>query len=180
MKPAALMIGLAVVIFFLVSNRTIVEANRGSVYVYLGAHYLKTGNVTKAAEAFAEAYRIDPNRDTSIINYARILVAQNQVQEAAALFARAYALNPRYPGLAIDYAYALERVGQHEEARKLSLEVYSSGEPPEKITACKILATAGFFEGKKAEAVKWARAGLEIAPGESELQQMLETAERMP
>jgi 4-amino-4-deoxy-L-arabinose transferase-like glycosyltransferase len=180
MKYAAFMIGLAVVVFFVVSDRTIVEANRGSVYVLLGTHYLKAGNEAKAAAAFAEAYRLDPNRDTSIINYARILMTENQLERASQLYARAYDINPRYPGLAIEYAYTLERLGRHEEARKLALEVYSSGEPAERVTACKILATAAFFGGKKAEAIRWAQAGLQIAPQDQELDQMLKTAQEMP
>jgi len=179
-KSAALMLAVAAVTFFLISNRTIVKANRGSVHTFLGTYYMNSGNEAKAAEAFAEAYRLDPNRDTSMINYARVLMMQNQFQQAATVYARAYSLNPRYPHLAVEFAFTLQKLGRHKETRKLALEVISSGQPSDKVTACKILATSAFFEEDKDEAMRWVKAGLEIAPEDPELVLMLEAVEDMP
>jgi tetratricopeptide (TPR) repeat protein len=180
LKHVALMITVAAALFFAVSNRNIVKANRGSVYTFLGTYYMNSGNTAKAAEAFAEAYRLDPERDVSLINYARTLLLQNKFQRAADLYARAYALNPRYPRLAIEYAYALDELGRHEEARNIYLEVATSGRPDDKVIACKVLAQAAFFAGKKDEAMKWVRAGLAIAPTDADLGMMLKTVEAMP
>jgi tetratricopeptide (TPR) repeat protein len=179
-KPAAVMIAVALATFFLVSNRTIVQANRGSVYTFLGTYYMNAGNEAKAAEAFAEAYRLDPNRDTSMINYARVLMMRNQFQQAVQIYARAYALNPRYPRLATEFAYTLQKLGRHNDARRLALDIVASGEPSERVTACKILATIAFFEEKKKVALQWVTRGLEIAPDDSELRLMLEAVEEMP
>ena len=177
MKYAALMVAVAAVIFFGVSNRTIMKPNRGAVYTFLGNRYMNSGNEAKAAEAYANAYRLDPTRDVSMINYARILLMKNDFQQAAGIYARAYALNPRYPRLAIEYASALDGLGRREEAKRLYLEAFSSGQPDDKVIACKALSQAAFFEGKKDEAMKWVKAGLEIAPDDTVLGQMLEALE---
>jgi len=166
--------------FFLISNRSLVEANRGSVYTYLGTYYMNAGEQDKAAEAFARAYRIDPGRDTSMINYARTLMIQGQYEQAARIFSRAYALNPRYPRLAVEYAFTLQKLGRYEEASRLAMEAFSSGSPEEKVTACKILATAAFFLKDGEEAKKWAREGLRISPDDRELLMMLESLSDSP
>lgn len=177
--PAILAIA-ALVFFFAVSNRTIVSANEASVYVYLGNYYMNTGEETKAAEAFAEAYRLDPNLDVAIINYGRVMLRRNDFARAAELFARGYALNPRYPRLAIEYAFALDNLGKKDEARGLYREVFESGRPEEKVIACKALAQQAFFEGKKNEVLEWVKAGLAISPQDEELAAMFEAAESMP
>jgi hypothetical protein len=166
--------------FFLISNRSLVEANRGSVYTYLGTYYMNAGEQDKAAEAFARAYRIDPDRDTSMINYARTLMMRGQYEQAARIFARAYAMNPRYPRLAIEYAFTLQKLGQYDEASRLALDAFSSGNPEDKVTACKILATSAFFRGDGEEAKKWVREGLRISPDDQELRQMRETLADSP
>ncbi len=179
-KSAWVMIGVVVATFFLVSNRTIVKANMGSVYTYLGTYYMNAGDEEKAAEAFAKAYRVDPNRDTSLINYGRTLLLQEKFEEAARVLAQAYAQNPRYPRLAGYLAVALQRSGRNEEARKLALEIVASGDAEDKVTAYKILATAAFFDKDREAANRWVRAGLEIAPDDSDLIEMLKVIESMP
>ena len=179
-RAAAVMLAIAVALFFLVSNRTVVRANRGTVYTFLGTHYMNSGNADKAAEAFAEAYRLDPTRDSVMINYARVLSMQNRFDEAARIYARAYSQNPRYPRLASEFAFTLQKLGRHDDARKLALQVLSTGDPSEKLTACKILATAAFFDNDKSGALGWVRRGLEIAPNDRDLRLMLEAVEEMP
>ena len=180
MKSAGVMLGVAVVTFFLVSNRTIVQANRGSVYTYLGTYYMNAGKQEKAAEMFAKAYRLDPNRDTSLINYGRTLLLQEQFEQAAQVLGQAYAQNPRYPRLAGYLALALQRSGRSEDARKLALQIVASGDTDDKVTAYKILATAAFFDKDRDQATKWVKAGLEIAPDDPELVQMLQAIESTP
>ena len=179
-KSAWVMIGVAVATFFLVSNRTIVTANMGSVYTYLGTYYMNAGDEEKAAEAFAKAYRMDPNRDTSLINYGRTLLLQEKFEEAARVLAQAYAQNPRYPRLAGYLAVALQRSGRNEEARKLALEIVASGDAEDKATAYKILATAAFFDKDLDAATRWVRAGLEAAPDDPDLIEMMKVIESMP
>ncbi|HER43285.1 MAG TPA: hypothetical protein ENO08_02350, partial [Candidatus Eisenbacteria bacterium] len=137
LKRAAAMLAVAVAAFFLVSNRTIVKANKGSVYTFLGTYYMNSGDEAKAAEAFAEAYRLDPDRDTSMINYARVLMMQEKFEQAARVYARAYSLNPRYPRLAVEFAFTLQRLGRHRDAGKLAFQVLSTGDRAEQVTACK-------------------------------------------
>ncbi len=174
-RTVGYMAAAVIAVFLLISNRSFVEANRGSVYTYLGTYYINAGEQEKAAEAFARAYRIDPDRDTSMVNHARMLMMQGQYEQAARIFSRAYALNPRYPGLAIEYAFTLQRLGQLDDASRLALAVFSSGSPEEKVTACKILSTAAFFKNDMASAKKWAREGLRLSPEDRELGQMLES-----
>lgn len=179
-KTAAIMIAVAAALFFLVSNRTIVKPNKASVYTFLGNFYMNSGEEAKAAEAFAEAYRLDPDRDTSMINLARVLAMRERYDEAARIYARAYSLNPRYPGLAVEFAFTLQKLGRHDDARRLALQIVSKGEPSEKLTACKILATAAYFENDKEGALGWVRKGLEIAPDDPELKLMREAIDGMP
>jgi tetratricopeptide (TPR) repeat protein len=177
---AASLLALSVLVFLLVSNRTIIRANRGSVYTFLGTYYLNRGEADKAAEAFATAYRIDPDRDTSMVNHARMLMTQGRYEQAARIYSRAYELNPNYPKLAVEYAFTLQKLGRQSEARSIALELYSSGSPNDRITACKLLATAAFFEGNRDELMRWIEAGLELAPDDPDLNLMLESVDQMP
>jgi tetratricopeptide (TPR) repeat protein len=176
-KVAVPMLGLVVVLFFAVSNRTIVSANRGSVYTYLGTYYMNAGKPEKAAELFARAYQLDPNRDTSLINYGRTLLLQENFQQAAQVLGQAYAQNPRYPHVAAYLAFALQRAGRMEDARKLALQISTTGDTEDKVTAYKILATAAFFDKDMQQATRWVQAGIEIAPDDPEFIQMLQALE---
>jgi len=180
-KPALAMLAAVVAVFFLVSDRTIVSANRGSVYTYLGTYYMNAGNQEKAAELFEKAYRLDPNRDTSLINYGKTLMLKEQYEQAVRIFAQAYRQNPRYPHLAADLAFALQRTGRNEDARKLALQIVSNAaDPSDKVTAYKILTTAAFFDNDMEQALKWVKAGLDIAPADPDLIQMRQALEQKP
>ncbi len=179
-KNTTIMFAVALATFILISNRTMVKANKGSVYTFLGTYYMNAGEEAKAAKIFAKAYHLDPNRDTSIINYARTMMLQKQFKKAADIYARAYANNPRYPGLAIEYAYTLDKLGQHETAKEIALYVMSTDQQSEKVTACKILATNAFFNQGKTEAIKWVNKGLEISPEDPDLKLMLQAIQNMP
>ena len=177
--PVALMAVLAVAVFFLVSDRTIVKANRGSVYTFLGTFYMNKGDTARGAQAFAEAYRLDPTLDVSMINHGRTLLMQEQFAQAAEVLGKAYTRNPRYPLLVIEYAYALQGAGRQEEAHRLYLEAFSSGRPDEQVIACKVLAQEAYLAGEKNAALRWVTAGIKIAPDDAELPAMLQAVEAM-
>jgi len=141
---------------------------------------MNAGKEAKAAAAFEQAYRLDPDLDTSMMNHARILMLKKQFKKAGNIYARAYANNPRYPHLAIEYAYTLNQLGRHEAAQKIALNIVSSGQNSEKVIACKILATNAFFNKKKAKALKWINKGLSISPEDHDLQLMQEAVQNMP
>ncbi|MBD3178820.1 MAG: tetratricopeptide repeat protein [Candidatus Latescibacteria bacterium] len=179
-RPAGIMLAVAMTIFFLVSSRSIISANRGNVYTYLGTYYMNAGKEQEAARAFEKAYRLDPDRDTSMINYGRVLMLRGEYRRALEIFSRAYSVNPRYPRLAIMYAYTLQKLGRYREAARLARSSYSEGQPADRVTACKILATAAFFEKRPNEAMKWIRAGLKIDPDDRELLRMQRSIRSMP
>lgn len=167
----------ALAIFFLVSHRTFVTVSHSASYAFLGNYYLEHKDQTKAAEAFAEAYRLDPNKVEAIVNYARILRKEGRVQESADLYARAYGESPRFPLLAIEYGMTLGHLGRGDEAKKLYLEAASAREPQERALACRLLAQAAIAEGNRNEALLWVKRALEIVPGEPQLTAMLNQLE---
>jgi len=167
----------AVAFFFLVSNRTMVEVNHSAAYAFIGNYYMANKNEAKAAEAFAEAYRLDPNHVEAIINYARILRRQNQIERSAELYARAYGIMPNFPHLAMEYGSVIEILGRREEARRLYLRALATGQAPEKVLACRLLAHAALAEGKREEAISWVRRALAITPDDARLVEMITTLE---
>lgn len=179
-KQAAVMLAVAMAVFLLISSRTIVEANKSNLYNFLGTYYMNEGKQEKAAQAFMEAYRLNPKRDTSMINYGKVLVLRGEYQKAYDIFSRAYRQNPDYPYLATMYAYTLQKMGRHGEAARIARRIYSSGQSSERVTACKILATAAYFRRDFDEAMKWVRAGLKIAPDDPILQRMEEAMGSTP
>jgi len=165
------------VIFFLVSHRTFVTVSHSASYAFLGNYYLEHKDQAKAADAFAEAYRLDPNKMEAIINYARILREEGRLQESADLYARAYGESPRFPLLAIEYGMVLSHIGRGDEAKRLFLEAKSAHEPRERALACRLLAQAAIVEGNRNEALLWVKRALESLPGEPQLTAMLKQIE---
>ncbi len=172
-KDVAAMAAVAAAVFFFVSNRTIVRVNQSAAYTFLGNHYLDGRNETKAAGAFTEAYRLDPDHVETMINYARVLQKQRLSAKAADLYARAYALMPHFPRLAVEYGSVLESLGRRDEAKKLYLEAYSSNRARERVLACQLLARSAVAEGKRDEAILWVTRALEMVPGDAKLSEML-------
>jgi 4-amino-4-deoxy-L-arabinose transferase-like glycosyltransferase len=170
----------ALAFFLLVSHRTIVTMNPGFEYAFLGSYYAEHKNEAKAAEAFAEAYRLEPDKPEAIINYARILRQRGQLRESADMYARAYARSPRFPDLAIEYGFVLQLIGQLSDAENIYLEAFSSNRPQERLMACKLLAQTAAMEGKRSEALQWVKRALEIAPEDAQAADMLKRIEAMP
>jgi 4-amino-4-deoxy-L-arabinose transferase-like glycosyltransferase len=180
LKRLAGMSALALALFLFVSSRPLVEMNAGATYSFLGRYYKQNKNEAKAQEAFAEAYRLDPNKVESIVSYARILRQRGQMSEAADMFARAYERSPRFPLVAVEYGMALDRLGKHEEAKKLYLEGSAADRPMERALACRLLARSAIAEGDKGEAIRWVKRALVEVPGEPELTKMLKELESAP
>jgi Flp pilus assembly protein TadD len=180
LRPVAIMCAAALALFFLVSNRTMVRVNESAAYTFLGNHYIAGGDEVKAAEAFAEAYRLDPDHVEAMINYARILRKQGEMRRSADLYAKAYALMPRFPRLAIEYGSVLEKLGRREEARALYEQALSADRTAERVLACRLLAQAALAEGDRDGAIGWVTRALAITPGDSNLAGMLEWLESEP
>jgi len=179
-RKVAILAVAAALFFVVVPRRPLVKTNHSGEYAVLGKYYLERKDEAKAAEAFAEAYRLAPNKPEAIMNYARILRQTRRYQESAAMYARAHAVSPQYPLLAAEYGLLLERLGRRSEAKKLYLEAASSKRGNEHVLACRLLAEALIAEGDKSEAAKWVRQALETVPGEPELTRMLEELEGKP
>jgi tetratricopeptide (TPR) repeat protein len=172
-RPLLLVVAPACAVLLLATLRDFVRVNRSAAYSLLGNYYIDRGDETKAAEAFTEAYRLDPARAEAMVNYARVLMRANDFGAAAALYERAYALNPRIPRLALEYGTALERTGRREEAKRLYEEGVSAPRISERVIACRLLAQAALADGDRAEAIRWVRRAIEMAPGDSDLTGML-------
>jgi tetratricopeptide (TPR) repeat protein len=84
---------------------------------------------------------------------------------------------PRYPFLAVEYGLALAVLGRTEEAKKLYLAAAESNQARERVYACGILGEQAMMEGKRDEAILWLKRGLEIAPGDARLTEMLQGIE---
>ena len=167
----------AIAFYLAVSNRNMVTVSQSAAYAFVGNYYMANKNEAKAAEAFAEAYRLDPNHTEAAINYARILRRQNQIERAAELYARAYRNMPYFPNLAIEYGSLIEILGKREEARRLYLQALAKGQDQEKILACRLLAHLAIVEGKRDEALSWAKRALAIAPSDSMLLEAVKALE---
>lgn len=177
LKYTAAMSALAVALYLLVSSRPLAELNIAATYSFIGRYYAENNNEAKAQEAFAQAYRLDPNKVEAIISYARILRQRGEQKEAADMFARAYARSPRFPLVAVEYGMALDRLGRHEEAKKLYFEGSTADRPMERALACRLLARSATAEGNRSEAIKWVKRALVEVPGEPELTGMLKELE---
>jgi tetratricopeptide (TPR) repeat protein len=177
LRSVAIMIATALALFFLVSRRDMVRVNESAAYTFLGNFYIANKDEAKAAEAFAEAYRLDPSHVEAMINYARILRKQGDMRHSAELYAKAYALMPRFPRLAIEYGSVLELLGRRDDARKLYEEGLSIGRPPEQVLACRLLAQAALADGNTDEAIAWVKRAIAIEPDNAELAGMLKWLE---
>jgi Flp pilus assembly protein TadD len=180
LKRLAGMSALAAALYLLISSRPAMQTSDSAAYSFLGNYYAKNDDEAKAQEAFAQAYRLDPNKVEAIVSYARILRQRGQQQEAADMFARAYARSPRFPLVAIEYGMALDRLGRREEAKKLYLEGSAADRPMERALACRLLARSAIAEGDRVSAIRWVKRALVEVPGEPELTKMQKELESAP
>ncbi|MFA4947276.1 MAG: hypothetical protein WC674_02065 [Candidatus Krumholzibacteriia bacterium] len=176
-KQVSIMAAAAAALYLLVSQRTIVNMNHSAAYAFLGNHYIATKNEPRAEEAFAEAYRLDPDKIEATLNYARILGQRGKGVESAGVYARAYAREPRFPRVAVEYGLALARLGRREDAKRLFIEATASSRSNDRNAACRILAKIALEERNRDEAIRWMRRVLENEPGDAETTGLLRRLE---
>ncbi|MBN1163574.1 MAG: hypothetical protein JXB45_03270, partial [Candidatus Krumholzibacteriota bacterium] len=172
-KPVVPALSLAVAVFFLLAGREIIGVNLSATYTFLGNHYLLRNDEVKGEEAFARAYQLDPDDEKTMINYGRILLRRRKAERAGELYAAAFAKNPRYPRLAIEYGSLLEQLGRKEEARQKYLFALEFMGTRDKLNACQLLSRTAYDERKLGEAIAWIKKGLEIAPRDKKLLELL-------
>jgi len=176
----AVMGALALGVFFFVSVRPGPTISEGAAYDVLGIHYAESDQPDKAAEAFANAYRLDPNRVQTAINYARSLARRGQYGESADVYARAYSNTPRYPRLGIEYGVVLVRLEQYDDARRLFVEGTTFGLPRDRALAMRFLIERAVEEDDTDEAILWVKAILDLFPGEPDMTELLDLLENPP
>jgi 4-amino-4-deoxy-L-arabinose transferase-like glycosyltransferase len=161
-----------------VSTRTIVRVNRSAAYTFLGNYYVENRQEKAGEEAFVEAYRLDPDRVESMVNYARVLARRGELEASAAIYERAFGLMPSFPRLAAEYGSVLEKLGKRDEARSLYMQELSSTRTRERVLACQLLANLALSEGNRDEAARWVKMALDMAPGDPNLTDMLNWLEQ--
>ena len=130
-------------------------------------------------EAFAEAYRLDPNKVEAIVSYARILRQRGQMAEAADMFARAYARSPRFPAR----RRGIRHGARSSRATRRGEEALPRRERP-RTARWSGLSRAGSSPARRSrratrnEAIRWVKRALVEVPGEPELTKMLGELER--
>jgi hypothetical protein len=173
-KRAAVAVAGGALFFLLVTNRDMAAINRSATYTFLGNHYMRQGRFEDGAEAYAEAYRLDPTSPYTKINYARSLKRMGDYRRAAELYGSVYGALPDLPGLALEYGSLLDDMGDKDAARELYLYAYERGRRGDRVFACKFLSRMAYLEGRRGEARGWIERAIEIAPGDESLQAILE------
>ena len=168
----------AVAILFSQTARPMVSINPSAGYTFLGNFHMEHKQEKKAEEAFREAYRLDPDRVETLINYARILKLRDGMERSRELYSRAFERRPDFPMLAVEYGSLLDSVGEREMAKETFRYAVSIGRRRDSVVACKLLSRIALSEGSVDEAVYWIRKALEILPGDKDLLEMLQWIER--
>jgi tetratricopeptide (TPR) repeat protein len=166
--------GALLVILFSMTARPMVAVNRSAGYTFLGNYHLEQGREGKALAAFEEAYRLDPDRVETVVNYARILRVGGDRGRALQLYGRAYGRWPDFPMLAVEYGSLLEESGEREAADEILRYAVSLGRRRDTVIACKLLSRIAFEGGRGEEAEHWIRRALELSPGDQDLIDLLD------
>jgi tetratricopeptide (TPR) repeat protein len=176
-KGFAAALAVAVLWGGLVSGREMIVVNRSAVYTFLGNHYMSEGERFKGLQAFRRAHELDPDGVGTTINYARGLRVNGMTDEALEQYGRAWEADPRFPHLAVEYGSLLEEAGRREDARRFYLAAWESGRDTDRVLACKHLARAAYADGRIDEAIEWISRGLDVAPGDQSLVDLLNRLE---
>jgi len=161
----------------LVSTPARIRVDPSASYTFLGNSQARDGDLEAAAEAFRTALELRPGVETRI-NYARVLSRLGKKKDAAFLYAAAFEENPDFPNLALEYGNLLEEAGRTADARRLYLYAWESDRKRERLVACKLLSRLAWGAGDVDEAIGWLEAGLEVAPGDKGLLEILQRIER--
>lgn len=167
----------AAALLFSQTARPMVRVNPSAGYTFLGNFHMERKQEEKAEEAFREAYRLDPDRVETVINYARILKLRDAKERSRDLYSRAFERWPDYPMLAVEYGSMLDSVGEREMAKEAFLYAVALERTRDSVVACKLLSRIAISEGSVDEAIYWIRKALEILPGDKDLLEMLQWIE---
>ena len=137
-----------------------------------------TGEYEKGEAAFAEANRLAPDLVMTKINYGRALLRNGKPEQARTHYSAAFEQQPDFPILAVEYASLHEQTGEYAEAERLYLYAWELGRTRDMLLACQFLSRIEYRKGNMEEAKAWLRKGLELAPGDMRLTNLLETLER--
>ena len=94
------------------------KGNFVSPRVNLAAHYIRKGDLAKAAEFAHAALDLDPKSDGAWFQLAKINEAQGQLNDAADALNKAVSINPRASSYYYVLANVYRRLGKTEESRK--------------------------------------------------------------
>ncbi len=86
------------------------------VGAYLGAEYLRLGDMGTAEQYLAKALNIDPQSSVSLYHMGRLMSQQGRWQEAAALLERASLVKDPVPGALFELGNAQFNLGRLDEA----------------------------------------------------------------
>lgn len=165
-------------VFVFVANRRLFVVNRSAMYTFFGHHYIESNEIAKAEQAFAEAYRLDPQNTATQINYARVLLKRGKPEEARRYYSSAFAAAPGFPVLAIEYGSLLDQLGDREGAVEMYRYALELPRTRDRVLACKHLVRDAMAEGRRDEAIMWVRRALEMAPNDETLIEWLHALER--
>ena len=167
----------AAALLFSQTAKPMVIVNPSAGYTFLGNFHMEQKQEEKAEEAFREAYRLDPDRVETVINYARILKLRGGKEQSRDLYSRAFERWPDFPMLAVEYGSILDSTGEREMAKKAFLYAVSLVRSRDSVVACKLLSRIAISEGSVDEAIYWIQKALEILPGDKDLLEMLQWIE---
>ncbi len=176
-KYPILSILLFVTLLLVVSTRSMVEVNRSAGYTFLGNHFKQAGEEERAADAYEKAFRLDPGRVETRINYARSLAKRGEHGRALELYSSSFKSRPDFPYLALEYGSLLEQMQRGDDARKLYLYATSLPRKAEQVMAFKLLSRMAYSNKNRDEAISWIGKALEIAPGDEGLIRLLNMLE---
>ena len=167
----------AAALLFSQTARPMVRVNPSAGYTFLGNFHMERKQEEKAEKVFAEAYRLDPDRVETVINYARILKLRGEKERSRGLYSRAFERWSDFPMLAVEYGSILDSVGEREMAKEAFLYAVSLERRRDSVVACKLLSRIALSEGSVDEAVYWIRKALDMLPGDKDLLEMLQWIE---
>jgi tetratricopeptide (TPR) repeat protein len=138
------------------------QPNHSQAFVWQGTIWDRLQDPAQARASYQKAVDGDPENDEARLLLAQILYSKGQPAEAAEHLEYLRERQPENPAVLRGLASCRRKLGQHEEARKL-LDALLARYPREPA----ILAERGWLEqdqGQVAEAAKWFRQSLDIAP----------------
>jgi len=163
-RTVAPVVSAAALAFALVGCQTVAQMETTGATGLAAAPRAENADWRRAAEAWGERYRANPNDPEAAINYAKALRGNGQRQQAAAVLEAAAMQNPKHMGLLGAYGRALADNGNYKQA----LDVLGRAHTPEQ-PDWRILSAQGAVldqMGRHEEAQRYYGTALRIVPDE--------------